>query len=259
VKHFQLLDAVKLLELDFSAGRNAMWGPDDAAYLLAAMSESSTCANQTVKRLRHTAPDDETEAAAVPSSAWLLGKLRSPGPDKMRIRCDAMLRYSATKAVGVSVAVLYRAGMAPVLAIDEHKIHRYDGKPDMAHLVKSKRDRGTVNFEEYITCKLVSKTGPPVHTACSPVTRDGEQADLVRKLLQNCVDLGVPALLEKRRSTVLLDRGFFSVATMSALRDSKFAFIMPAVRNAGIKRAIVEHASGKRPAVSLYTIQSEDG
>jgi len=77
----------------------------------------------------------------------------------MRVRCDAMLYYSTTKAVGASVAVLYREGMVPVLAIDEHKIHRYDGRPDMKHLVKSKHDKGTINFAEYITCKLVSKTG----------------------------------------------------------------------------------------------------
>lgn len=65
-----MVEAVKLLEPDFSAGRNAMWGPDDTACLLAAMSESSTCAKQKVKRLRHTTPDDETETAAVPNSGF---------------------------------------------------------------------------------------------------------------------------------------------------------------------------------------------
>jgi len=46
---------------------------------------------------------------------------------------------------------------------------------------------------------------------------------------------------------------------MSAMQDPGFAFIMHAVRNTGIKRAIVEHASEKRPVVSPYTVQSEDG
>ncbi len=192
-------------------------------------------------------------AVAVPGSAWLLGKLGSTGLSAMEKRCDAMLHYTAAEAVDRQLHALKRSHRAPVLAIDETKMPRYDKNPDMRYLAKSKYDRGTSNFEKYMIYKMTSNAGADVHAGCSMMTRGYEQADLVRNMLQKCADLGITSRPGSRQSVILLDRGFFSVDVMDAIYGTGFAFIMPAVKTPGIKQAIVQRACGKRKAVSKYT------
>ena len=62
-----------------------------------------------------------------------------------------------------------------------------------------------------------------------------------------------------RSSRVLLDRGFFSVDVIQTLNLHGKAFIMPAIKGPGIKKAIIEHVKEKRPAVSEYTMTSREG
>ena len=97
-----------------------------------------------------------------------------------------------------------------------------------------------------------------VHISIIRAVKGDKQADLVRKMLQDCIDLGIPPMLGGKRSTVLLDRGFYSVDAMSAVNYAEFAFIMPGTKNVTIKDA-EEHASGQRPAVSSYTMKSAKG
>ena len=252
-----LVTAVGMLKIKFSSRHNAMWGLEDASRLIASMSERSACAHYTAQKLALLA--SEGAGAAVPSSAWLLAKLGHARLSTMEKRCDAMLHYTAAEAVGRQLCSLQRSHKAPVLAIDETKLPRYDKKTDIKHLVKSKRDRGTINYEQYMTCKLTSKAGADVHTACRMVTEGDKQADLVRNMLKKCAALGITPRLGSRRSIILLDRGFFSVDVMDAISEPGFAFIMPAVKTPGIKRAIVQRARGKRKAVSRYTMRSSDG
>jgi len=177
----------------------------------------------------------------------------------MEDRCNAMLDHTVTKPAALAVGMLRRAGKAPILAIDEHKIPRYDKNPDMKYLKNSKYEKGTFTFEVYTTCKLVVKKGVAVHLAGNSTFRGDEQPDLVRKLLQKCIDQGVLPYIGGKRSTVLVDRGFYSAEVMSTIDDMGFAFIMPAVKNDGKKAAIAQYVQGQWPTVSLYKIKSADG
>ncbi len=139
-----LVAAMGLLQIKFSSRHNAMWGLADAAHLVVAMCEHSKCANETVQNRLYLKM--EGAKVAVPTSAWLLGKLKSMKPYTMRKRCDAMLHCTAVEAVSTQLRALRRSRRAAVVAIDETKMPRYDKNPDMKHLVKSKHDRGTVNL-----------------------------------------------------------------------------------------------------------------
>ncbi len=118
---------------------------------------------------------------------------------------------------------------------------------------------GTAHFEGYQSGKLLFKEGAAVYTNCVMSVKGGKHVDLVRKMLRDCIDLGIPPMLGGKHSTVLLDGGFCSVDVMPAVNDAEFAFIMPAVKNAKIKAAIKEHAQGQRTAVLLLTIKSNEG
>ena len=82
------------------------------------------------------------------------------------------------------------------------------------------------------------------------IHKDG---DVVSKLLEKCSELRI------RSSRVLLDRGFFSVDVIQTLNHYGKAFIMPAIKGPGIRKAIMEHVKEKRPAVSKYTMTSREG
>ena len=88
-----------------------MWGLADAAHLVVAMCEHSKCANETVQKRLYLKM--ESARVAVPTSAWLLGKLKSMRPFTMEKRCDAMLHYTAAEAVGRQLCSLQRSHKAP--------------------------------------------------------------------------------------------------------------------------------------------------
>ncbi len=51
-----------------------------------------------------------------------------------------------------------------------------------------------------------------------------------------------------------MDREFYSTDIIGTLNESHGKFLMPAVKNAGIKRAVTDHHSGRIGAVSRYTM-----
>ena len=85
------------------------------------------------------------------------------------------------------------------------------------------------------------------------VKKTDNDGDVMSKLLEKCSELRI------RSSRVLLDRGFFSVDVIQTLNLYGKAFIMPAIKGPRTKKAIMEHANKKRPAVSEYTMTSREG
>ena len=255
----ELVTAVYRLRMEFSERYNAIWNIEDAVRMLVAMAEASLCANQTAEKYAGRTLSNRAKKVAIPSPQWLLGKLGSINLSEMIERCDSMLRYAAEEAAEYAAAMFQKNGEPAVIAMDETKIPRYDKKSNRKHLKKSKGEKGTVHFEVYLTCKIILKRLAAVHTGCSMVGKGDKHADLVRKMLEKCMDLGISPVLGGKRSRVLLDRGFYSVDVMYVIDDAGFAFIMPAVKNCGIKNAIDEHVQGQRPAVSWYTVKSAEG
>ncbi len=91
--------------------------------------------------------------------------------------------------------------------------------------------------------------GKEANLCFSPVTRGIFNGEFVRKIIEKCSKLHWNRPLP-------FDREFYATDVMQTVRSFHRHFIMPAKKDAGIKRAIVQHAQGKRGNVSRYTIKS---
>ena len=170
-----------------------------------------------------------------------------------------MLRHAAAKSVKAVLVMLRKAGMPVIIVMDETKAAGHDKHPDLDHTKKGRHKDGTVHFEGQCSSKIVVKEEVAVHISNVGVVKGDKQADLVRKMLQNCIDLNIPTMFGKKHSFVLFDRGFYSADVMSAINDAGFEFIMHGIKNSRIKDAIEEHANEQRTAVSWYTMKSAEG
>jgi IS4 transposase len=65
--------------------------------------------------------------------------------------------------------------------------------------------------------------------------------------------------LPRKPRLLLLDRGFYSVDVVSALKSTGLHFLMPAPRTLGIKRACEAFERGELPALSRYTMHGQHG
>ena len=250
-----LYNALDCLEMEFSTKHNAKWGLKAVTSMSGTMSIHSICANQASEMLN----DKPIKKMAAPTGQWFLSKVQSVDQSEVEEKCNAMLRSTVTDAVATEIDLLQKEGRPAILAMDGTKIPRHDENPDMNYLINSRSDSGTTVFEEHETTKLLSVGGAAVYTARCTMAKDGNRADNVRKMLKESVDLGILPMLGKKRSIVLLDRGYYSVNVMSVINNAGFAFIMPAVKNAKIKAAIKEYARGERPAVSQHIVKSSEG
>lgn len=88
---------------------------------------------------------------------------------------------------------------------------------------------------------------------CVSVTRDSFDADFVRKFVQIFRDYKIGARL------VLLDSEFYSANVMNALSASGNRYLMPAVKNDGIKKAAMECRHGLRNAASMHAMKNSAG
>jgi putative transposase len=109
------------------------------------------------------------------------------------------------------------------LAIDLH-LRPYHGQHqrDPNELVRGQAKSGTTHFHAYATAYLVVK-GQRFTLALTYVKGDEKYADVVKRLLRRCAQLGI------RPSVVLLDRGFWSVAVIAYLQAARYPFLMPVI------------------------------
>ena len=239
-KLFQI--ALSVIDLPFSGSSNAQYGLKEATAMLFAMCEK--------KRYFRSASAYLQDKIKCPKADWLLRKIKTFEPEIMSARCDVML-YTTLKLA------LRTANMRTItsitVAIDKHLIPRYDKPADMRHnMTKGKSESGTSTFETYITAKIVAGF-LGFNLACNVVDRGHFDDDFVRKIVQKCLKIGIPIRV------FLMDREFYSVAVMRTMVEFGQNFIMPAIKNKGIQKAIKEHEKGKRGAVSEYTMKSQDG
>ena len=219
------------------AARNASYGLPELAAILAEMCRSGTAAEEAVDILG--------AGRSMPSAKWFRDMMHSLDDSQVQALCRRMLRHTAR------LARRGRQAGSVLVAIDKHLIPRHD-RDNMLHLVYSKSNGGTYRFECYATMQTVgTKIGAVL--GCFRVTRDDSDVDFVRRFMR---DLGHHRM---RPRLLLVDREFYSVDVMAAVRESGHGFLMPAIRNTGIKRAIKEHHAGTRGAVSRYTLRNSEG
>lgn len=244
------------LKIPFSKRCNAMYGPENFFYHLALMCEGRTsaeCVYQNKLQDEHKPQGGKkgkgrrgkAERRLVPCAKWTLGKIRGVRYDRMLIRCGHMIRCS--------VAQMRRRGMlrGPVdVAIDMHKIGRYDKSPSMTNMIKSKYKDGTCNFNCLATVQCVID-GSRATLGTILVNRGDFKTDVVSRLLDMCERNGVVLNL------LTLDREFFTREIIQLLNGRGIRFLMPATKNKNVKKAIDQHEKGERGEVS-YNLTTSD-
>ena len=187
---------------------------------------------------------------------WLLKLIKDAGTtEEMLNRCNVSL-YKTAMHVLENGTKSNGTGRYTAIAIDKHKIPRYDKNANMKYMIYSKPERGTKRFETYMTVKLVASSkkmtaGPTL--GCSIVTRGDDNDDLVRKMLQKCDDLGLHDRL------VLLDREFYAVDVMEQIRMSGRSFVMPVPKSTVVQKMLSEYDKKIRKPASLYAVKSTSG
>lgn len=120
-------------------------------------------------------------------------------------------------------------------------------------LVKSRPSRGTTYFEVYIVAQIVDK-GVQVVLACMRVDDLSNLARFIPVLAEKIRAAGVS------RAMLLLDRAFFNGATMRALDETGFRWIVPCRNTEVVKAALADaDAKGKKTGVRRMAITGEDG
>ena len=137
------------------------------------------------------------------------------------------------------------------MAIDKHTIPRYDKTYNMLNIITSKFKNGTYHFNCLATINCIME-GSRAFLGATLVRRMDSLSDTVSKLIDGCTKKGI------RIGVLTVDREFFSMAVIGALRSKNVQFLMPATQTKGIKKATSEFEAGKRDAVSQHILTSSD-
>ena len=223
--------------IEFATAHNALYGVREFTAILALMAKLGVSAREAVKEM------DPTKRC--PSSRWFLYKFHSMEPEEAWRLCEEMLKPT----IKIALRACRRA--AVLIAIDKHLIPRHD-RSGKENLVRSEAKGGTTWFESYATMQIVD--GPINAVLCCLREIAGtKDIILMHKFTQFLAENGVKVRL------LLLDRGFYSVDVMEALNQARYRFLMPAVKNRGIQKAIMEYHKEARKAVSRYEMKNKHG
>lgn len=154
--------------------------------------------------------------------------------------------YSRLREVNdsiLSIASRLRLLREPVVcAVDYTKIPYY-GEFNR-YVVRSKHKDGTSQFYQYAAMSIV-EDGLRLCIYSRPVTLLDSKADVVRELIEASRRRGV------RIRYLLLDRAFFTVECINLLKSMGIRFIMPAVKNERVRKAM-ESAAEKALEFSIH-------
>ena len=138
-----------------------------------------------------------------------------------------------------------------VVAADEHTIPRCD-KGENGDLKGGKRKGGTNKFECHMTMQVVS--GKSRVTLSSYQVANGEpQSHYLGALIENARRQGADI------DTLLLDRGFNSVANIIEMERQRVRYVMPKSGNTRVYRRMEAADANPDEAVRPYTMKAKDG
>lgn len=224
-----------------SARYNSLYDDRDLHHALMALSMGNSYAESGMKGLAL-----EAAGARVPSGSWVRDAAAKVPEQGMRAMLERALESTAAK-----VAAFRLLTMPVMAAIDAHKVPRYDARME-PFLRRGKHEKGTSTFEVYANLQCVEE-GRRCQLSCDRQGFFKDNEDVVERLLVDARLQSVDIYL------LLLDRGFFGSPVVDRLKKLRQPFLMPAIKNSGIKRAIMEYVAGKRKCVSEYTMHTPDG
>ena len=177
-----------------------------------------------------------------PTGEWIRQRIEETCKQPMEdIFKNAMLKH---------LSELNRLGQFPhnpIIGIDRTYLSRYDkNNPD---LIKGRAKDGTTTFEAHLTGQLVN-AGKRIVISDFSVKKGDKNTDFVPKI----VDLYETA--SNRPALFVLDRGFYSVAMIKFLNETRHTYVLPCVNTSGIKKAIEGYKRGERARVSKYVIKN---
>lgn len=187
-------------------------------------------------QLRKMLPD-----ASVPSADAVLRRVKSLSPQEVQCIFMKALR-------GMCKRVKHLFTKPVVLAIDLHEIPYY-GDRNNVWVVGTKRKAGTNYAFRYATIEVVEEE-KRFTLGVIPMKCTDEKHEAVKQLL-SC------AMKYVRIRLVLLDRGFFNVKCINALKEMRVRYLMPAVKDKKIAALIHEHRF-KRPLSLDCTMGREE-
>jgi hypothetical protein len=207
---------------------NSVYGEEDLHHSLTLLATENRYAESDMKRLAV-----EASSARVPSVSWVR--------DAVSSLSEQDVTDKAGRALDSTLKELARYGVfnAPVVcATDKHQIPRYDDGME-SFLTRGKRKAGTMKFETYATLQCIEE-GRRAQISCVHVGILDDNADVIAGLLEQA------RLREIEISLLLLDREFYSASCMVRLGKGGQRYLMPCKLTLAMKRAIGEHAEGKR-------------
>ena len=239
-----MISLLALAGLPLSTRRNAVYMLSDVLAILTVMCEKNTFVKAAVSMLRielHLYGGEK-----IPSPRWFINMFSRADPKKTEA--------GARRMFSESVHMLYRQRAMPrviTLAVDIHSIP-YLGKLVSRLFGGGRRKGGTTRFETYMTGVAASLSYLP-HTGIRVAGKGESMAAGVASMIRDCTMAGI------RVRHTLLDRGFYSVSVMAALKRLGIWFIIPVPQRPPIKRAIGEYKARKRARVSKYTVTAGNG
>ena len=131
------------------------------------------------------------------------------------------------------------------IAIDYHDIPYYGDKNDV-WVRGTKNQRGTNYCHQYATLEIVSGEKRFTLVARKLSVDDDEKAVVIKELISM-------ARKHVQISHILLDRGFYGIECIRILKQLRFPFIMPVVKDSKMKPFMQENVKNV-PGVVQYTI-----
>ena len=233
------------LDVKVSDNYNALYGRDDLLKVLMCMSDGNRFAASST-------------ASLVPAAA-------SPGADSGGGALPKLGQEAEGRRSGAHGEVVPGRHEAPAqggkdqedakarrhVAVDLTNIAYY-GRKLKDEMVKANPKNGTSRFLVHAAAHSVGN-GYDVPLESIRVTKEDKMDTILLRILKNLDRAGAhPDLL-------LADKGFFSVNCINGLKHAGYKFLMPAVKNKRVKKAILEHHDGKRKAASMFHISNSDG
>ncbi|MDE0526055.1 MAG: transposase [Thaumarchaeota archaeon] len=229
--------------IEFSKQRKG-FNRHDMPMVLQTMSHSKRFAesvSRDLKKDRFEKQKNGESVPGIPSGSWMMKKPRKLDPARADRWCGGNVNCIPRRARREGLA---RSGCT--VAADVSGPGHY-GDSLGERMRTSKPRNGTSKFPSHLTLHTVSRDyNIPLD---AKTVLNGDRA--VTSLLQMPKKPGRrgPAV-----GAVLADREFFSAAAINGLQDGGRKFLMPAAKNARVKKAITEVDAGTRGAASRFHI-----